>query len=61
MDIRFYNTLTNEVEQFEPLEPGRVKMYAATVYDFAHVGNFRSFLFADLLRRFLEASGLPCM
>lgn len=60
MDIRFYNTLTNEVEQFEPLEPGRVKMYSCgpTVYDFAHVGNFRSFLFADLLRRFLEASGL---
>lgn len=60
MDIRFFNTLTNEVAHFEPLNPGRVKMYSCgpTVYDFAHVGNFRSFLFADLLRRFLEASGL---
>ncbi|MEM8670109.1 MAG: cysteine--tRNA ligase [Planctomycetota bacterium] len=59
MDIQFYNTLTNTVERFEPLDPGRVKMYSCgpTVYDFAHVGNFRSFLFADLLRRFLEASG----
>ncbi len=59
MDIRFYNTLTNEVERFEPVTPGQVKMYSCgpTVYDFAHVGNFRSFLFADLLRRFLEASG----
>lgn len=60
MEIRFYNTLTNQVERFEPLTAGRVKMYSCgpTVYDFAHVGNFRSFLFADLLRRFLEASGL---
>jgi len=60
MEIRLYNTLTNQVERFEPLTAGRVKMYSCgpTVYDFAHVGNFRSFLFADLLRRFLEASGL---
>lgn len=60
MEICFYNTLTNRVERFEPLNAGRVKMYSCgpTVYDFAHVGNFRSFLFADLLRRFLEASGL---
>ena len=59
MEIQFYNTLTNQVERFEPLTPGQVKMYSCgpTVYDFAHVGNFRSFLFADLLRRFLEASG----
>ncbi len=59
MDIRFYNTLSNEVSQFEPLNAGQVKMYSCgpTVYDFAHVGNFRSFLFADVLRRFLEASG----
>ncbi|MEM8679257.1 MAG: cysteine--tRNA ligase [Planctomycetota bacterium] len=59
MEIRFYNTLTNEVARFEPVNPGQVKMYSCgpTVYDFAHVGNFRSFLFADVLRRFLEASG----
>lgn len=60
MDIRFFNTLTRQVDRFEPLVPGQVKMYSCgpTVYDFAHIGNFRSFLFADLLRRFLEASGL---
>ncbi len=59
MNIRFYNTLTNQVTPFEPLNSGLVKMYSCgpTVYDFAHIGNFRSFLFADLLRRFLEASG----
>lgn len=60
MDIRFFNTLTRQADRFEPLVPGQVKMYSCgpTVYDFAHIGNFRSFLFADLLRRFLEASGL---
>ncbi|MEM9826392.1 MAG: cysteine--tRNA ligase [Planctomycetota bacterium] len=60
MEIRFYNTLTNRLERFEALNPPYVKMYSCgpTVYDFAHVGNFRSFLFADLLRRFLEATGL---
>ena len=59
MNIQFYNTLTNRLETFEPLEPGRVRMYSCgpTVYDFAHIGNFRSFLFGDLLRRFLEAAG----
>ncbi|MBT3605258.1 MAG: cysteine--tRNA ligase [Candidatus Latescibacteria bacterium] len=59
MDIRFYNTLTNRDESFEPLEPNKVTMYSCgpTVYDFVHVGNFKSFLFSDLLRRFLECSG----
>ncbi|MGE0376643.1 MAG: cysteine--tRNA ligase, partial [Planctomycetaceae bacterium] len=44
---------------FTPLEPGTVRMYSCgpTVYDFAHIGNFRSFLFADLIRRFLELAG----
>lgn len=60
MDIQFYNSLTNQTESFKPLEPGKVKMYSCgpTVYDFAHIGNFRSFLFGDLLRRFLEFTGL---
>ncbi len=60
MTIRFYNTLTSQVEEFAPVEPGRVRMYSCgpTVYDFAHIGNFRSFLFADLIRRFLELTGL---
>ncbi|GAB4192260.1 MAG: cysteine--tRNA ligase [Phycisphaeraceae bacterium] len=59
MDIRFYNTLTHRVEPFEPFEPGRVAMYncGPTVYDYAHIGNFRAFVFADVLRRFLEMVG----
>ena len=57
--VRFHNTLTRAAEAFEPLEPGRVTLYCCgpTVYDFAHIGNFRSFLFADVLRRFLELLG----
>ncbi len=59
MQIQFYNTLTHRLEPFEPIEPGKVTMYncGPTVYDYAHIGNFRSFLFADVLRRFLELAG----
>jgi cysteinyl-tRNA synthetase len=59
MEIRFYNTLSNREEIFEPLDPPNVAMYSCgpTVYDFAHIGNFKTFLFSDLLRRFLEAVG----
>ena len=59
MTIRLYNTLTNQLDEFTPLQPGRVTMYSCgpTVYDFAHIGNFRSFLFADLVRRFFEFAG----
>ena len=59
MEIRFYNTLTNREEVFEPIDPSDVAMYSCgpTVYDFAHIGNFKSFLFSDLLRRFLELAG----
>lgn len=58
-EIQFYNALTHAIEPFEPLEPGRVTMYncGPTVYDFAHIGNFKTFLFADVLRRFLELAG----
>ena len=58
-EIRFYNTLTHTVERFEPVDPPRVYMYncGPTVYDYQHVGNFKTFLFADVLRRFLELSG----
>jgi cysteinyl-tRNA synthetase len=51
--------MTREVEPFEPLQPGRVSLYTCgpTVYNYAHIGNFRTFLFEDLLRRWLEASG----
>jgi cysteinyl-tRNA synthetase len=57
--LRLYNTLSRQVEDFVPLQAGRVAMYTCgpTVYNFAHIGNFRTFLFEDLLRRWLEASG----
>ncbi len=59
MDIRLYNTLTHGIERFEPIVPGKVTMYncGPTVYDYAHIGNFRAFVFADVLRRFLELAG----
>lgn len=59
MTLHLYNSMSRAIERFEPLEPGRVSMYTCgpTVYNFAHVGNFRTFLFEDLLRRWLEASG----
>jgi len=59
MDIKFYNTLTHREERFEPIEPPQVTMYncGPTVYDYAHIGNFRAFVFADVLRRFLELAG----
>jgi cysteinyl-tRNA synthetase len=59
MALRLYNTLSRQVEPFEPLQPGRVSLYTCgpTVYHYAHIGNFRTFLFEDLLRRWLEASG----
>jgi len=60
MAIRFHNTLTRRVEPFVPLVPGEVRMYncGPTVYSSPHIGNFRTFLLADLLRRFLEWKGL---
>lgn len=57
MPLSLYNTLTRGVELFVPLDPSRVTFYSCgpTVYDDAHIGNFRSFLVADLLRRWLES------
>ena len=59
MTIRLYDSLKRQLRPFESLEPGRVRMYTCgpTVYDRAHVGNFRSFLWEDLLRRFLKYKG----
>ncbi len=58
--IRLHNTLTQRLEPFVPLVDGRVSMYhcGPTVYSSPHIGNFRSFLLADLLRRFFEDQGL---
>jgi cysteinyl-tRNA synthetase len=58
--IRLHDTLTGETRPLEPLEPGLVRVYSCgpTVYGPAHIGNFRSFLFADLLVRHLRRSGL---
>jgi cysteinyl-tRNA synthetase len=57
--IRLYNTLSRGKEPFESIEPGRVKMYTCgpTVYRHAHIGNLRTYVAADWLRRLLEASG----
>jgi cysteinyl-tRNA synthetase len=57
--MKVFNTLTRRLEEFEPLNPGRVGMYTCgpTVYDFAHIGNFRAYVFEDLLRRYLTFSG----
>ncbi len=54
--LKLYNTASQAVEEFGPLESGHVRMYTCgpTVHDFAHIGNFRTFLFEDLLRRVLE-------
>ncbi len=54
--IRLHNTLSNTEEEFHPLEEGVVRFYTCgpTVYDYAHIGNFRTFVFQDLLRRYLR-------
>ncbi|MFN2432790.1 MAG: cysteine--tRNA ligase [Gemmatimonadota bacterium] len=59
MALHLLNTLSGEKELFEPLDPPRVRMYTCgpTVHDRAHVGNFRTFLFEDVLRRYLEYLG----
>ncbi len=58
-EIQFHNTLTGRTEPFVPLAPGEVSIYTCgpTVYDFAHIGNFRTFVFQDILRRYLESRG----
>jgi cysteinyl-tRNA synthetase len=59
MALRFYNTLTQELETFEPLIGNTVRMYTCgpTVYNFVHIGNFRTFTFQDILRRWLRYRG----
>jgi len=59
MTLTLYNTLSRRVEPFAPLAPPRVTLYTCgpTVWNYAHIGNFRTFLFEDLLRRYLAYSG----
>jgi cysteinyl-tRNA synthetase len=59
MPLRLYNTLALEVQPFAPERDNTVRMYTCgpTVYDFAHIGNFRTFIFYDVLRRWIRASG----
>ena len=57
--LRFFNTLSRQIEEFHPLEAGKVRMYICgpTVWNFAHIGNFRTFAFGDILRRYLKFKG----
>src|SRR5579884_271979 len=59
MALRFYNTLTQQVEEFAPLHDNEVRMYTCgpTVYNYVHIGNLRTFTFQDVLRRWLRARG----
>ncbi len=58
--MKFFNTLGRETQELTPLEPGHVRMYTCgpTVYNVAHIGNLRTFVFEDVLRRSLLDSGL---
>ena len=59
MALRLYNTLSAKIEEFQPMQGNQVRMYACgpTVYDYGHIGNFRTFVAVDLLYRFLRQSG----
>ncbi len=57
--LKFFNTLTRQIEEFRPLKDNEVRMYICgpTVWNFAHIGNFRTFVFGDVLRRYLKFKG----
>ncbi len=59
MDLIFYNTLTRKKEKFNSIEKNKVRMYSCgpTVYSYAHIGNFRAYIFMDTLRRVLKYNG----
>lgn len=61
--LRFFNTLTRQQQEFHPLEEGKVRLYICgpTVWNFAHIGNFRTFIFGDILRRYLKFKGYEVM
>jgi cysteinyl-tRNA synthetase len=60
MTLRLFNTLTGEVDLLAPADGVALRMYACgpTVYDYGHIGNFRTFLQVDVLRRFLRLTGI---
>jgi cysteinyl-tRNA synthetase len=57
--LKFFNTLSRKLEEFRPIEGNKVRMYICgpTVWNFAHIGNFRTFIFGDILRRYLKFKG----
>ncbi len=59
MPLHLYNTMSGKVEEFRTLADNEVRMYACgpTVYDYGHIGNFRTFVAVDILRRYLRQSG----
>ncbi len=61
MTLRLFNTLTGQIEPLAPADGTTLRMYACgpTVYDYGHIGNFRTFLHVDVLRRFLLLTGTP--
>ena len=63
MSLRLYNTLTRSLEEFRPADGETVRMYSCgpTVYNYAHIGNLRTFTFQDILRRYLRRLGWKLM
>ena len=61
--LRFFNTLSRQIEEFQPIEQGKVRLYICgpTVWNFAHIGNFRTFIFGDVLRRYLKFKGFEVL
>ena len=61
MTLRLFNTLTGQLDELVPADGKALRMYACgpTVYDYGHIGNFRTFLQVDVLRRFLKLTGTP--
>ncbi|HEY5669226.1 MAG TPA: cysteine--tRNA ligase, partial [Anaerolineales bacterium] len=59
MNLRLYDTYTRSLREFEPIHPEEVGLYTCgpTVYDYAHIGNFRTYIFTDILRRVLAING----
>src|ERR1700733_14063024 len=63
MTLRLFNTLTGQIDPVAPADGKALRMYACgpTVYDYGHIGNFRTFLQIDILRRFLRLTGTPVL